>query len=109
MQSDAHMHGPTARCDLRGRGGDADEVQRAGLAEEVQPRKGQLMMTPADREWLAYMRRESRSPCDCCDCDGEWCTHCLTHHGRKPCPAVQAVREEIAGRPKVHDKPKANS
>ena len=53
-------------------------------------------MSPKDRAWLRAVIEDSRHPCHCCDCDGRVCLWCLDHHGRKPCPMVQAVRREIA-------------
>ena len=37
---------------------------------------------------------DSRRPCDCIDCDGFWCVWCFEHHGKKPCPFVEAIRVE---------------
>lgn len=53
-------------------------------------------MSPEDRKWLREVIDDSRSPCNCCDCDGRVCLWCLEHHGKKPCPMVTAVRKEIA-------------
>ena len=51
----------------------------------------------ANAALLARAADDSRLPCDCNDCDGAWCAWCLDHHGRKPCPFEEAVREETTG------------
>lgn len=43
---------------------------------------------------LEYVKAQSRTPCDCDDCDGEWCTWCFTHHGLKKCPVLKEAKEE---------------
>lgn len=38
-------------------------------------------------------------PCDCEDCDGTWCVWCLDHHGGRPCPVEEEIRQSA---PRVH-------
>lgn len=48
------------------------------------------------REELRWLIAYSRALCDCDDCDGRWCSPCLTHHGNRTCPHVTDCEIEIA-------------
>lgn len=43
-----------------------------------------------DKAWA-----DSKQPCDCIDCDGEWCVWCLAHHGKKLCPFAKSHEKEL--------------
>ncbi len=43
--------------------------------------------------YIEELVADSRQPCDCVDCDGEWCVWCLEHHGKKACPFVRQAMQ----------------
>ena len=62
-------------------------------------------LPPESDETKAYRRETyrlteegSREPCDCEDCDGQWCGWCFVHHGRSRCPVVTEAEDAILGR-----------
>ncbi len=65
------------------------------------PRQTTLVdeVTAERQKTLAILVADSKSPCNCHDCDGEWCNGCLEHHGKKTCPIVKEFMAEISGEP----------
>lgn len=58
---------------------------------EIEAKKDPPM---SERDAREQARRDSRLPCDCIDCDGEFSAWCMDHHGKKECPIVSDWKAE---------------